>query len=143
MNLYAYCINNPLNWLDPWGLDAKEVEVEEPGVIDRIRGWLRDRFGIGAPERHPCFGSGGAPAFGLPTCPYTLPGGAPSPGWLPGPGWRPPVNPNANYYNPSTREYLRYDTSHANESPHWDYRDPDGNEWRVDPKTGELIPKPK
>jgi len=28
MNLYAYCGNNPLNWIDPWGLE-KELDVNK------------------------------------------------------------------------------------------------------------------
>lgn len=26
MNLYAYCGNNPVNWIDPWGLCSKEED---------------------------------------------------------------------------------------------------------------------
>lgn len=24
MNIYAYCGSNPINWIDPWGLESKE-----------------------------------------------------------------------------------------------------------------------
>jgi RHS repeat-associated protein len=29
LNLYTYCGNNPLNWLDPWGLDKENPPEEE------------------------------------------------------------------------------------------------------------------
>ena len=54
-----------------------------------------------------------------------------------GPEWRPPVNPQANWYNPKTGEWLRADLSHSNDviGPHWDYnfRGSGHNGWRIFP----------
>lgn len=60
----------------------------------------------------------------------------------PAPGfeWRgngPPGSPRGNWYNPETGEYLRPDMDHPlPKGPHWDYRDPDGNEYRWYPGGG-------
>jgi hypothetical protein len=37
MNLYAYCGNNPLNWIDPWGLCR-----EDTGVWEQIKEDIKD-----------------------------------------------------------------------------------------------------
>ena len=41
-------------------------------------------------------------------------------------------NPNANYYNPSTRQTLRPDLNHPEPiDPHWDWKDSNGDWWRL------------
>ncbi len=52
LNLYTYCWNNPVNWIDPWGLDGYMViEIDDDGI--RIgRPYYPDPTGF--PLGHPC-----------------------------------------------------------------------------------------
>jgi len=75
-----------------------------------------------------------------------FPGTTPSKAPLPGYEWRgrpgsSPGSAEGNWYNPATRESLRPDLNHpAPIGPHWDYRDPSGQWWRVFPDDS-VIPK--
>jgi len=43
MNLYAYCGNNPLNWIDPWGLDKLNTgSLNPPEGFPKPPGWTPD-----------------------------------------------------------------------------------------------------
>lgn len=71
--------------------------------------------------------------------------GTKSPGknweWRGQPGSQ-PGDAEGNYYDPKTGEVLRPDVGHPDpEGPHWDYRDPAGKWWRLNPD-GSATPKP-
>jgi hypothetical protein len=69
-----------------------------------------------------------------------------NPAQSPGPGWEwrgngPPGSSQGSWYNPSTGESLHPDLSHPDPiGPHWDYRDPSGNDFRIFPD-GSAQPK--
>jgi len=41
MNLYAYCGNNPVNWIDPWGLTS---ESPKDCPLQKLIDWVNDWF---------------------------------------------------------------------------------------------------
>ena len=52
-----------------------------------------------------------------------------------------PGSKDGNWYNPKTGESLRPDLNHPDPiGPHWDYKDPSGNWWRIFPD-GSNVPK--
>jgi len=52
-----------------------------------------------------------------------------------------PGSKEGSYYNPKTDEVLRPDLGHGDPpGPHWDYRDPNGDWWRINPD-GLITPK--
>jgi hypothetical protein len=60
--------------------------------------------------------------------------------WRGKPGSK-PGSKDGNWYNPKTGESLRPDLEHPKPiGPHWDYRDPSGNWWRIFPN-GSKVPK--
>jgi len=77
-------------------------------------------------------------------CPVPLPT---DPTQAPGDDWEwrgkgQPGSDRGAWYNPGTGESLHPDMNHpAPIGPHWDYKDPQGNRWRVDPATGTMTPK--
>jgi RHS repeat-associated protein len=65
---------------------------------------------------------------------------APGPDWV----WRgkgAPGSKDGSWYNPKTGESLHPDLQHPDPiGPHWDYRDPNKNDWRIFPD-GRVEPK--
>jgi Bacterial toxin 37 len=60
-------------------------------------------------------------------------------GWRGQPGSK-PGDKDGNYYNPKDQTSFRPDLDHGPPiDPHWDFRDPDGNWWRIF-KDGRKVP---
>jgi RHS repeat-associated protein len=168
-NLYGYVAGDPVNSIDPAGLDGE-------GISNAIAGWgdeytfgatdfIRDKLGINNVDkcsaaykggqiggmltpspgklitaakngRRAATGGRGAKGDPHPDPSPTAPFGKPGPDYE----WRGPKD-KGSWYNPKTGEYWRPDPHHGPpHGPHWDYRDPDGNEWRVYPD-GRVEPK--
>ncbi len=52
-----------------------------------------------------------------------------------------PADGKGSYFNPKTGESLHPDLGHPEPiGPHWDYKGPDGSQWRVNPD-GSVVPK--
>jgi RHS repeat-associated protein len=119
LNLYSYVNNSPSQYIDPLGLDRLNPEDIQQTATPPIRP---------AP--------GVRPNPPIPRNPWQPPG----PGWQ----WRgrgPPGSNEGNWYNPKTGESLHPDQSHPPPlGPHWDYRAPDGQWWRIFPD-GSIHPK--
>jgi RHS repeat-associated protein len=168
-NRYTYALNNPLRYTDPdgnqqewaltagglavipgWGWAAAGVGVliyggirleQETGIFTKIGGavssWWNSLFrsdqssSQGQAQKREW--KKGDP---LPDDPSQPPGKD----WE----WRgkgPQGSSEGNWYNPKTGESLHPDLSHAGpEGPHWDYKDPNGEWWRVG-TDGTMTPK--
>jgi len=72
-------------------------------------------------------------AVGMPKYPGNDPAKSPGPDYQ----WRGtgvPGSKQGNWYNPKTGEWMHPDLGHASPiGPHWDYRAPDGKEYRLYP----------
>jgi RHS repeat-associated protein len=149
-NLYRYVGNDPVNFIDPSGLQSMVVR-QVPfypvggggvrGLAGRV-GVITAGTGYGAlaiwvAEKAPDYianPDGGV--CEVPDIPnYTNPDIAP-------PGFDDRVNPKANYPYPFPEKgYVRPDLDHAPPiGPHWDWEDPFGGEWRIYPG-GVPVPK--
>jgi RHS repeat-associated protein len=119
-NWFAYVNNDPVNYVDLWGLagncesDKKPNEKENPVIIE----W-------------------GIPPFEARVYIFTYPGDDPN--VPPGAGyeWKgngDPASEKGNWVNPTTGAYWHPDLHHPPPvGPHWDYRDPGYNMYRVYP----------
>lgn len=69
-----------------------------------------------------------------------------NPAVSPGEGWEwrgagGPESGKGSWYNPKTGESLHPDLGHPDPiGPHWDYKAPDGNQFRINPD-GSMTPK--
>ena len=153
-NFYTYAFHDSINFVDPSGKSVMSNALTwatgfalADGPLpagDLIAGGLLLGAGIYTAWN---WANGTANDKGK-SCP--LPPKVPYPGddptQAPGADWqwrgKPPVGGNNGaWHNPGTKESLHPDLHHPNPiGPHWDYRDANGNDWRIFPD-GRIEPK--
>ena len=155
LNLFAYCGNDPVNFRDRYGNSAEALQWWTSTMW-----WLCGVDGP-IPAGDLVYGAGllvlGAIALitieETPTSSNIVPPiqfdeeeNNPDPPDVPYPGDDPTIAPDGtewkgngepgsksgNYYNPNTKESFHPDLNHPDPiGPHWDYKDPHGNWWRL------------
>lgn len=161
LNLYGYVGNDPVKWRDPTGKvaiidDAVEADVALIGYAAIAAGGAYTAYivaqnsdaitasVIAAIHAHNQANVGeSCPAHPIPTPPAD-PSTSPGPGWE----WRGKAGgqigdgDTGGWYNPGTGESLHPDLNHPDPiGPHWDWKDPSGNQWRIPPGGGSATPK--
>ncbi len=142
-NRYAYALNSPTMYTDPRGEVVPALVYGGGAYLGgnsaAIGGFLTG-LGLG----------GGIIYFSQKSaeeeyCPIPIPADPTQPP-RPGMEWagKEPVGGELGAWkDPNTGESLHPDLKHGPPvGPHWDYNDGKGNQWRVDPKTGKMTPKP-
>ncbi len=46
MNLYQYCNNNPINYIDPFGLCEKSLDEKLKELLEKLKDWLKFNKGV-------------------------------------------------------------------------------------------------
>lgn len=167
-NPYAYVRSNPLRWSDRLGLQAAPTVPANPirgapgsgggtwwdsqqrprdpnGFQDQLFPEAGKKPGVKWPDwLRPWMTSESAEEQDVKQCPIPVPSDPKQP---PGAGWEwrgkgQPGSEEGAWYNPGTGESMHPNLNHPVPiGPHWDYIDPTGKQWRVDPATGKMKPK--
>lgn len=157
INRYRFVENNPLNRLDPSGMNAivargvawafgaaaadGPLPIGDAVAVIILGGtgiiYLNEKLKEGSGEHTDTEGE---------TCP--VPPAIPdNPDESPGEDWEwrgkgEPGSKEGAWYNPKTGESLHPDLDHRPPvGPHWDWKDPSGRQWRVPPGGGKPVPR--
>jgi RHS repeat-associated protein len=149
LNRYSYTLNNPLSYKDSTGRGAELTLAALTGlaIAAALAFYLAIVIApqiIAAAKNHRSTDSddhkGGAPNAPDVQFPGNDPSKSPGEGFEWQGNNKTPGSREGSWHNEGTKETWHPDLNNEKEGPHWDYRDKDGNWWRVDPD-GKVTPK--